>query len=159
MSFHTIEGLSEAERQLRPNVREFRGDGTPYLKVPGLLKLAEGDGAVRVGDLELPATYTYQVPLDGSERPQMETRTEPMVILRNAPDGTPILLRNRHSNEGMWQDGVAVYVDGEWAPDAPSEASVALQEVQRLREADETRRREEADAKAKADAEKAKKGA
>lgn len=124
MSFHTIEGLTEQERRRRPNSREFKGDGTPFLKVPGLRALAAGDGAVRVGDLELPAVYTYRVPLDVSLT-EFETRSEPLVKLDRAPDGTPILLRNKHSNDGIWQPGLSIFVDGEWDEEAAAESKAA----------------------------------
>lgn len=119
MNFHPMGGLTEQEKRQRPNTREFKGDGTPYLPVPGLISLAPGDGAVRVGTLELPANLTYQVAVDATLQ-NLETRVEPTVVVRHAPDGTPVLLRNVRSNDGFWQPGMSVFVDGEWDEEVPA---------------------------------------
>ena len=110
--FHPMLGLTEREQRRKPNTREFRGDGSPYLLTPGLLAL-DAEGAVRVGSLELPATLTREEPLN-TGLTLFQTITEPMVQLDQAPDGTRVLLRNLRSNDGLWQEGTPVYVSGEW---------------------------------------------
>lgn len=116
--FHPLPGKT-LDEQRAGNVREFTGDGSPYLRVPGCLAVEE----VRVGALVLPDEHEYQVPVTLSDPPQIETRFEPTYQLQHLDDGTPILLRNIHSNNGIWQSGAKVYVTGRWAEPVVSEPS------------------------------------
>lgn len=143
--FHPLVGISEEERSAK-NVRQFVGDGTPVLKVPGLKEVT----SVRVGTADIPLTMTEQVPIDVDAR-RHETHEIALIKLDKAPDGTPILLRSIKSNNGMWQAGVPVFVGGKWegekvaAPPVNSSAAKAKAEA--------AKQQAEADAKAKAEAE------
>src|SRR5205085_2256456 len=112
--FHPLIGLTEAEK-VSANTREFEGSGTPYLKVPGLVSLS----AVRVGQAEVPLAHEITYPVSAGDPPQMKTETLDLVRLETLADGTPVLLRNIVSNDGMWQTGVKVYVTGQWQGDKP----------------------------------------
>lgn len=106
--FHPIEGLTQAETAAA-NVREFKGDGSPYLHVPGLKKLA----GVRVGPQIIPLEIEQRIPTSPSLT-EFETVKTPLVVVETAPTGERILLRSIQSNNGIWQDGMPVYVAGEW---------------------------------------------
>jgi hypothetical protein len=106
--FHEIVGLS-AKQKASADYRSFEGDGSPYLKVPGLKKIK----AVRVGQVDVPLTIEQQIPTDATLK-NFETQTVEMVKLVNTPEGEQVLLRNLQSNDGMWQKGVPVYVAGDW---------------------------------------------
>lgn len=107
MPFYALEGLTQAEAQAE-NTRQFAGDGTPYLKVPGLLEVQR----VRVGRLEIPLTERLEFPVDNSGT-QMFRTEDPLVALATGADGEPVLLRNTRSNDGIWQ-AVPIYVTGVW---------------------------------------------
>lgn len=113
--FHKIQGLTAREAQAA-NTRVFTGDGSPYLRVPGLLAVE----AVRVGNQDIPLFEEREYPKDAQQK-RFETKQEPLIALDHADDGTPILLRSILSNDGMWQKGQPVYVTGEWA-DQPTPA-------------------------------------
>lgn len=106
--FPSIEGMEQRDEQAE-NTREFKGDGTRYLKVPGC-KRVEG---VRVGPAQMPATIAVEYPVDMSMR-RLERKELPCWHLAHAADGTPILLRASMSNDGIWQDGVSIWVTGAW---------------------------------------------
>jgi hypothetical protein len=107
--FHSLEGLTREERKAAPDVRPFVGDGTPYLKVPGLKKVT----SVRIGRQDLPLEHTQDFPHPSNPKTTV-SKTDPLVDLQFADDGTPVLLRSVQSNHGLWQAGVTVYVGGEW---------------------------------------------
>lgn len=97
--------------------REFVGDGTGHLRTPGLRGMPT---AVRIGGLELPLTLEQRFPLhpDPSEK---ITITVPMIDVVRDHDGVPVLRRNQQSNDGYWQKGERIYVQGEWEdPPRPS---------------------------------------
>lgn len=104
--FASLEGLG-AKQQLDSNTRFFQGDGSHYLLTPGLRKLT----GIRLGSMDMPLTITqrYQTDLIGN----FYDETVPLVIMDTLPDGTPVLLRNVQSNDGIWQVG-QIYVTGEW---------------------------------------------
>jgi hypothetical protein len=115
-AFAPLAGLDDREEVLA-NTRLFLGDGTPFLKVPGLKSLE----AVRQGTQVLPAEIVQEYPTDHTLR-RLETVAMPSVILGRAADGTPVLRRNICSNDGLWQDGREFSVTGEWdetVPEAP----------------------------------------
>lgn len=100
-------------------VRSFEGDGTPFLKVPGLIKVR----SVRIGTTEIPLTITEHYPIDLTENlTNLEEHDVPLIKQDKLDDGTPILIRSIKSNDGFWQKGVEVHVDGSWSKeaDAPS---------------------------------------
>jgi hypothetical protein len=107
--FPPIEGMEKREIR-RENTHEFKGDGTPYLRVPGCLKVDE----VRVGNELLPPSIEQEYPTDMTLR-RLTAMQLPGYYLTKAADGTPVLLRAVISNDGIWQDGVSVWVTGEWA--------------------------------------------
>lgn len=113
MPFYALEGLTQRETE-EANTRVFEGDGTPYLKVPGLREVT----GVRVGTREIPLTAPLEFPVDPSGTQLLRTE-EPMVSLHTGNDGVPVLLRNTRSNDGVWQAG-PVYVSGVWE-DEPAE--------------------------------------
>lgn len=113
-AFAPIAGLDEREEVLA-NTRQFMGDGTPFLKCPGLKKLE----AVRIGNQILPAEIVQEYPKDHTLA-RLETVSMPMVVLAHAADGTPVLRRNVCSNHGMWQSNVEFSVTGEWDESVPA---------------------------------------
>lgn len=90
-------------------VREFKGDGTPFLKVPGCKSVDK----VFVGGVELPATVSHKFPLDADGK-DLVAQEWPMYDLAADEAGTPTLLRSVQSNDGIWQDDVRITVLGEW---------------------------------------------
>ena len=116
--FHPIEGLSQLEAQAA-NVRPFVGDGTPYLKVPRLRSVQ----SVRLGSQILPPTIKQEYPVDLSMT-KLHAVEMPLYILQFQADGMPVLMRSIQSNDGVWQAGSPIFVQGDWesAPDAVSEA-------------------------------------
>lgn len=108
--FHSISGITAAEKRA-DNVREFIGDGTPFLRVPGLKKVL----GVRIGQMSLPLETTIKYPVD-PQHTDMKTEKVALVQRDVLPDGTPVLLRNQMSNDGMWQQGQPIYVTGDWEP-------------------------------------------
>lgn len=106
--FHPMEGMGTAEKY-NENVREVVGDGTPYLRVPGLKKLM----SIRVGNADLPLQIEQEFPTDHTLR-RLKTVTTPLVKQAAAPDGTPVLLRSLQSHDGVWQRDERIYIEGEW---------------------------------------------
>jgi hypothetical protein len=110
--FHAITGITAQEREAK-NVREFVADGTPELRVPGLISLE----SVRIGTTSIPLERDYKLPSNGNFTEKVNI-TLPQVAHDVTPDGVPILLRSKHSNDGIWQKGAKVYVAGEWESEA-----------------------------------------
>lgn len=108
VQFHPLEGLTAAEKR-EQNCREFEGTGTPYLPVPGLKSLEK----VRIGATEIPLSIIERVPVDANATIHEDVTIE-MIRLEEGPGGTPVLLRNIKSNDGMWQAGMKIYVTGKW---------------------------------------------
>lgn len=117
--FHPLEGITAQEAQAA-NVKQFAGDGTPYLKVPGLKSVK----SVRIGTQVLPMEIKQRFPKDSTGKELIET-TSPMVQVQNGPDGTPILLRSIQSNDGVWQAGAQIFIQGDWEDDAPAEEQMS----------------------------------
>jgi hypothetical protein len=107
--FHPIGGLTQQERETH-NTKVFDGNGTPFLKVPGLVRVE----AVRVNAMDLPLQRVVEYRTDAAEGSAAERMTLPLVVVDRDEDGTPVLLRSMLSNDGIWQDGAKVYVTGEW---------------------------------------------
>ncbi len=96
--------------------RSFTGDGTPFLRVPGLQSLE----SVRVGTADLPRTGEFRFPKTGQKGFFVDS-VLPLYELTRDEAGTPFLLRSETSNDGIWQKDFTVYVTGEWdAEDAAS---------------------------------------
>jgi hypothetical protein len=107
-AFFPVGGMDSRE-EIAANTRVFVGDGTPYLKVPGLQRVQD----VRLSGLSLPPKEIREFPADASLTRLLPVEN-PLYGVQAAADGTPILLRNRTSNDGIWQEGERVYVTGEW---------------------------------------------
>jgi hypothetical protein len=106
---------------IRENTRTFVGEGTLFLKVPGLKSLE----AVYMGREQLHRTDVRRYPIDPNHT-QFENDELPLVQFTHLPDGTPVLLRSVISNDGIFQSGFMFSVQGEWddavpAPEIPVE--------------------------------------
>lgn len=115
--FHHLGTLTQ-EDERSGRTREFAGDGTPFLRVPGLQKLE----ALRIGNTEIPLEQKRQYPTDGTHT-NFETVNEPLVSLQHDAQGA-VLLRSVLSNNGMWQSGQPIFVVGDWE-DAQAQAAAA----------------------------------
>ena len=89
--------------------RSFTGDGGALLPVPGLLAVE----AVRVGDMDLPDTIAFDVPLDTTHTRHVTLAHKGFRLARDL-DGSPVLMRSFYSNQGRWQDGARIDVCGTW---------------------------------------------
>ena len=107
---HTYE-QNEAGKE---NTRLFYGDGTEYLRCPGLLSVEK----VRAAGVDWPAGRVDQVMLDASGK-NFGYIELPQLLLDTGADGVPILRRSRCSNDGNWQNGYGFFVSGEWDPKVP----------------------------------------
>jgi hypothetical protein len=109
------------QEQIRENTRTFMGEGTLFLKVPGLKKLE----AVYMGNQQLHRTEVRRYPIDPNHT-QFENDELPLIQFTHLPDGTPVLLRSVVTNDGVWQSQAFFSVQGEWdetvpAPEIPVE--------------------------------------
>lgn len=112
--FHPLDGLTQEEK-IADNVREFVGNGTPYLEVPGLKKVQ----SVRVGTMDIPLTFEQEFPVDPSGN-RLQSVSAPLIALKRTPNGKQVLLRGIQSNNGIWQDGEKIYVQGDWEAEKPA---------------------------------------
>jgi hypothetical protein len=96
-------------------VREFLGDGSAVLLVPGLQSLV----SVQVGRTPIDLTRDYQFPVN-SDFYRKVTTTLPQAAVVAGDDGVPILVRSKHSNDGVWQKGETVFVGGIWSDSSES---------------------------------------
>lgn len=112
--FHEIEGLNSQE-EIGKNVRVFEGDGTPFLPVPGLMKVS----GVRIGSVVIPLEETRRIPADGSLLTIVDQKI-PMIDLVGTGAGA-ILRRGKLSNDGIWQAKSKIYVAGEWEEEKAKE--------------------------------------
>lgn len=109
------------QESIRENTRTFVGEGSLFLKVPGLKKLE----AVFMGNENLHRTDVRRYPIDPNHT-QFENDELPLIQFTRLPDGTPVLLRSVVTNDGIFQSGVYFSVQGEWeagsvAPEIPVE--------------------------------------
>ncbi len=114
--FHALPGITKPEKEAG-DVRQFTGDGTAYLHVPGLVTVL----GVRVGEQEIPLSIEQEFPIDSTGK-RTETVETPLIALVDSPSGEKILLRGMQSNHGIWQDGAPIYVKGEWEDEPEAEA-------------------------------------
>ena len=54
-----------------------------------------------------------------------------MIVVDHDQDGTPILLRNISSNDGIWQTGERIYVLGVWDEGVPAPELPAADDKQK----------------------------
>jgi len=111
--FHPIGDIAH-KVAVNANTRRFQGEGTLYLKVPGLRSLE----SVSCDGHTWPAKREVRYPVDLSDR--RETMVLDMVHLTHLPDGTPVLLRSIVSNDGFWQAFANFDITGEWDEDVPA---------------------------------------
>lgn len=117
--FHPLGGRTQEEVD-SGEVRVFRiektetGLGTPYLKVPGLKALL----SVRVGNTVIPMEIAQRFPANNDFTDKIRTSWPMVSVVRDPEDGQPVLLRSVQSNDGIWQEGVPIYVGGEWEEEA-----------------------------------------
>jgi hypothetical protein len=97
------------------NTRVFYGDGSPFLRCPGLLSIVK----VRTCGIELPPERIDRILLDASGQNFGFMRV-PIVGMIHGADGCPIVRRGTVSNDGNWQDGKEVFITGEWDPEVPA---------------------------------------
>lgn len=102
--FHNVATIQE-EKKAKSGLTAFVGDGTPVLRVPGLKEVKK----LFIGNEELPLKIKELQLVDSAGN------TEPveidMVQLTKDAEGE-ILLRNKKSNDGIWQDGQKFYIEG-----------------------------------------------
>jgi hypothetical protein len=124
--FHSTQ-QSPSGIEAEGEVRIFVGDGSPVLKVPNLEKVL----SVHVGRTKVPLERDYKFPLNAdAERKEKVRTTLPHIVLDENEAGEKVLMRSKHSNDGNWQDGVKIYVGGEWSdselpPAAPGDEAFA----------------------------------
>ena len=124
--------------------REFKGNGTGQLRVPGLTELT----AIRVGPTRIPLRLDVKVPLNTHFDTKIHTDI-PMVATSEDADECKVIHRGIQSNDGIWQEGAPIFVTGTWDDAHPrmSEwidrtyaADRAAFEQHRLREKNDQRR-------------------
>lgn len=111
--FHPIADLAQREA-VGANTRRFMGEGTLFLKVPGLKTLH----AVAQGGVAFPEKRLVRYPVDLSNR--LEEVELDLFHHTHLPDGTPILMRSLVSNDGYFQSQVPWDVTGEWDDAVPA---------------------------------------
>lgn len=112
-TMHPIAGYDRTyENDQRTRV--FYGDGGPYLRVPGLLNLER----VRIGSIDVPRERIDMVLMDATGKNLAPMRI-PLWDVSPAADGVPVLRRGIASNNGLWQEGVAVFLTGDWDESVP----------------------------------------
>ena len=117
MSFPHLSEIAADDKFNDGRTRAFIAKGAKVLPVPGLRKLER----VYVGTTFLPlfAKRTFQVAKKGKAPVGKESDVQ-MVMLRNVAPYGACLLRAIYSNNGVWQDGVTIYVTGDWDEDVES---------------------------------------
>ena len=119
--FHQMPGVS-AEDVRSGKCREFVGNGTPHLRVDGLIGDPE---AVRVDMIDLPLRLKMRFP-DNHLNGQTVHSDMPVLRVETDSDGTPVLLRSIISNDGLWQKGHKIFVWGDWAESAEAPEPTVL---------------------------------
>lgn len=100
-------------------LRTFEGDGTRFLAVPGLKTLH----GLFVGGVPLPLAIEESYPDNATDNlPNQTVHEIPLVAIDRMDDGTPVIVRSIKSNDGTWQRGVKVQVDGDWEDDKQPDA-------------------------------------
>lgn len=118
------------------STRYFKGEGTPYIALPGLLSGYNADGTprqvreVRVDGMLLPPTEKRSFPLNaGGTHPQFAATPgpdgyrevdQPLWMLDVADNGTVVMIRNEISNDGIWQKDSVIAVTADWVEDEVS---------------------------------------
>lgn len=111
------------QEALDARTREVKGDGGPFLKVPGLVSIAAIAVMSTIGRIQLALDETRLVMLNHDERQPRGAVHEPLFDLQN--EGTPqaVLARSILSNDGNFQKDAAFYVTGEWNDESSSDKS------------------------------------
>jgi hypothetical protein len=117
--FASLDDFTAQEQELK-NTRQFVGDGSPFLEVPELQAVAR----VRVGHQELALEEAREYVTSTAPAAPRRVEVEPLVLLERRSDGMPVLLRSVISNDGRWQQGVPIFITGEWT-EQPAESTKA----------------------------------
>lgn len=101
----------------RANVRTFIADGTGTIELPGCKRV----DAVYLNGLDIPRTTTrnFLKHDPGKALDQQTVEIDHWVFMED-PTGMPVLHRSHLSNDGIWQAGAKVMVEGEWEDDKPA---------------------------------------
>lgn len=98
-------------RKPAQNTRTFTATGSTLLPVAGLMALQR----VWIGDVEIPLTVAEMVPINSDATAHEQVEVE-LVRLETGASG-PVLRRSVKSNDGFWQQGAQITVQGSWEPD------------------------------------------
>ncbi len=110
--FHSVAPVQEAIKAQK-GLTKFVGNGTAILELPGCKKVRR----VFIGEIELPEKIEEILPYQQGEIP---TSSEVLLWKLDTDGSAPILLRSKKSNDGIWQEGQAVFIDGDFAKEAPT---------------------------------------
>ena len=94
--------------------RIFEGDGSPFLRVPGLKSLEGMALGTARGRVSLPLDETRPHMVSADEREPRQDQVEPLFELQGAGTEEATLVRSVLSNDGRFQKGTTFYVSGEW---------------------------------------------
>lgn len=135
--FHSVAPVQEAAKAQK-GLTKFVGNGTASLELPGCKKVRR----VFIGDQELPEKIEEVQPYEFGEIPKT---SEQLMWKLERDGGTPILLRSLKSNDGIWQDGQAVFIDGDF--EKPAAATTEAKKAEEAKAAAEAKAKAEAEAK------------
>jgi hypothetical protein len=110
----------------RANLVRFVGDGTTLLKTPGCTSVRK----VFVDHIEIPEILVNTINLDGAGN--LGTEEIRMWKLTTDVDGGAALQRSVVSNDGIWQLGQNVFIDGDF--EEPKKAKAAKTEPAKTEE-------------------------
>lgn len=101
------------------NVKEFIGDGSTTIALPGLTgPIIDGQLTVErvtVDGVEIPLRVGIQLPdMKITEKRGTFITDMPMIDVVQNQDGTPCLYRSICSNHGVWQKGSRILVWAQW---------------------------------------------
>lgn len=97
------------EEKRSGTVKQFKGNGTAFLKAPGLKSISH----IRVGMLDMPLLEVRRYPANDNFEEKI-SQTRPLVMVETDENGVSTVMRSAESNDGIWQDGVQIWIWGEW---------------------------------------------
>lgn len=121
------QGSAEQRQEDLQHVRALEGNGGSFLVAPGLLELS----GVSTRGLVLEEKIERSVPLNPQFTQMLDFVTDCCQLI-HAGDGTPLVERNRWSNDGIWQPGELFYVRGTWDPEINPPPEVPLRPLERV---------------------------
>lgn len=137
-NFHAVAPIEDVAKS-KNGLTKIVGNGSAVLELPGCKKVRR----VFIGDQELPQKIEEILPYQQGDIPE---KSEQLLWKLDTDGPTPILLRSKKSNDGIWQEGQAVFIDGDFAKEAPVSTNA--------KKAEEAKAAADAKAKAEADANK-----